>query len=298
MPTAQAQSLDILSQNMQRLYDDVDDGNREPVLATARFEARIDDAATRLAGGFGLPHIIALQEVENLNVLRRIAARLRQRHGVAYHARLLADQDRSTLNLGYLVRDDVAIRKVEQLFRDRILRQDNSPLFSRPPLLLDACHRAHCITLVNLHLRSMRGIDSRERGERVARKRRGQAETIAAWVHRFQQDNRPAALMLLGDFNALTPADRYVDVAGILRGRPDNSGSRLSSRDRIEPDLVDLTRAIPGEQRYSYIFRRRRQQLDYMFVSRDLAQALREIAYGRIDYAFSDHAALRARFDW
>ena len=64
-----------------------------------------------------------------------------------------------------------------------------------------------------------------------------------------------AHLLLLGDFNALTPADEHVDVAGILRGVPDNSRARLMARDVIDPDLIDLTRRIPARQRYSYIFR-------------------------------------------
>ena len=295
---AQAANLSILSQNMNRLFDDIDDGKREPLSRSDLFRDRVNDAAARFADDFGLPQIIALQEVENVNVLRRIAARIRQRHGVDYRALLISGQQRSIINTGFLVRAGVDIQKTQQLFRERVLQRDSSPLFSRPPLLLEACYLERCLTLVNLHLRSMRGIDSTCRGERVARKRQRQAEAIAAWVHRFQQIDPAAKLMLLGDFNALTPADRHVDVAGILLGNPDNSRVRLLSRDLVDPDLVDLTRAVSPPRRFSYIFSQRRQQLDYMFASRPLATALQEIAYSRIDYAFSDHAGLLARFDW
>jgi predicted extracellular nuclease len=143
----------------------------------------------------------------------------------------------------------------------------------------------------------MRGIDSPDKGERVARKRLRQAEMIAAWINRYQQ-TADTALLVLGDFNALTPADQHVDVAGIIRGSPDNTRARLMSRDLLDPDLIDLTRQIPAPERYSYIFRQNRQQLDYMFASQSLARRLDGIKFGSIDYSFSDHAGLIAWYQW
>ena len=295
---SQAESLSILSQNMNRLFDDVDDGNQEKRLTSNKFQARVNDAATRFAEDFGLPHIIALQEVENLNVLKQIAARVLKRHGIVYRAVLIPGQDVSSINLGFLVQDVVNIKKVEQLFRKQRMPPGANPLFSRPPLLLHACYQSRCLHLVNLHLRSMRGIDTGAQGERVARKRQRQAEMVAIWSNRLQQFKPAVAFMLLGDFNALTPADKHVDVAGLLRGRPDNSRARLMSRDLVNPDLVDLTRRIPQQQRYSYIYRQRKQQLDYMYVSAPLAGLVNHIAYSRIDYRFSDHAGLLVWLDW
>jgi endonuclease/exonuclease/phosphatase family metal-dependent hydrolase len=295
---AQAEPLSILSQNMNRLFDDVDDGNQEKRLTSNKFQARVNDAAARFADDFGLPHIIALQEVENLNVLEQIAARIRQRHSIVYRAVLIPGQDVSSINIGFLVQDAVDIKKIEQLFREQLMPPGTNPLFSRPPLLLQVCYRARCVYLLNLHLRSMRGIDTDTQGERVARKRRRQAEIVAIWSNRLQQLDPAAEFMLLGDFNALTPADEHVDIAGLLRGSPDNSRARLMSRDLVNPDLVDLTRRIPQQQRYSYIYRQHKQQLDYMFVSAPLADLVSHIAYSRIDYRFSDHAGLLVWLDW
>ena len=98
--------------------------------------------------------------------------------------------------------------------------------------------------------------------------------------------------MLLGDFNALTSTDKHVDVAGIIRGNPDNRSTRLKGRDLIELDLVDLTELIPSTERYSFIYRHRKQQLDYMFVNQSFAAEVKSIAFSRIDYHFSDHAGL------
>ncbi len=291
-PAVAAEPLRILTQNMNRLFDDVDDGNGETVLATSRFERRVETAARRFGQYFGLPHVIALQEVENLNVLGRIAAEIEARHAARYRPLLLSGQDISGINLAYLVRDDVEIRRLEQLFRDLRLDLDDAPLFSRPPLYVELCYRGDCLALVNVHLRSMRGIDDPDDGARVRRKRLLQAEALAAWADRRQR--QAASLLLLGDFNALRPSDAYVDVIGIVSGNPDNSRTRLAGRDLVDPDLVDLTEAIPAERRYSFIYRRNKQQLDYMFVNSAFGADIEQISFSRIQYRFSDHAGLIA----
>lgn len=295
---ASAEPFIILSQNMNRLFDNIDDGNREKVLSETEFRRRVIQAARKFAEDYSMPQVIALQEVENLNVLQQIAAQIREQHDVDYQLVLLPGQDPSGINLGFMVQSGVTIRKRQQLFREPRLPFDGSHLFSRPPLHLEICYQARCLSVLNLHLRSMRGIESADKGERVARKRLRQAEMIAVWINRYQQVEADTALLVLGDFNALTPADQHVDVAGIIRGSPDNTRARLMSRDLIDPDLIDLTRQIPQQQRYSYIFRQNRQQLDYMFASQHLASRLDGISFGPIDYSFSDHAGLLAWYQW
>jgi hypothetical protein len=296
-PAVNADSLRILSQNMNRLFDDIDDGNKEKVLSRERFQQRVKKAAGKFGDDFRLPHIIALQEVENLNVLRQIAAEIRRRYSVDYHLVLLPGQDVSGINLAFLVRHDVEIKKFEQLFRNARFKLTGNPLFSRPPLHLEVCIIKKCITLLNLHLRSMRGIDSDRDGKRVTGKRLRQAETIAAWSNEFQRSRAGASLLLVGDFNALTPTDKHVDVAGIIRGNPDNTTTSLRGQDLVDPDLVDITGLITPAERYSFIFRRKRQQLDYMFINQSFAAEVKAIDFSRIDYHFSDHAGLLARFE-
>jgi hypothetical protein len=297
-PVASADSIRVLSQNMDRLFDNIDDGNNEQVVSQNRFRKRVKYAAKKFGDHFGLPHIIALQEVENLNVLQQIATEIWNRYQARYRPILIPGQDVSGINLAYLVRFGVEIKKVDQLFANKAFKMTDQPLFTRPPLYLEACYIENCISLLNVHLRSMRGIDSRKKGERVRRKRLQQAETIAAWSNRFQQSRQGESLLLLGDFNALTPGDKHVDVAGIIRGNPDNSAVRLPARDLIEPDLVDLTELIPAPKRYSFIFRQKKQQLDYMFVNQSFGAEVETIAFSRIDYHFSDHGGLLAWFKW
>jgi endonuclease/exonuclease/phosphatase family metal-dependent hydrolase len=296
--SAQAEPLQVLSQNMNRFFDDVDDGNKEKILSRGRFRQRVETAAEKFADAFELPHIIALQEIENRNVLAQIAAEIERRHGARYRPILIPGHDPSGINLAYLVRYGVEIIKVEQLFGDKTHGAHANPLFSRPPLYLEACYIGNCLVLLNLHLRSMRGIDSDDHGDRVRRKRLAQAETIAAWSNRLQSSEPGLSLLILGDLNALTPGDAHVDVAGIIRGNPQNRNTRIQGRDLVEPDLVDLTRLIAPQERYSFIFRRKKQQLDYMLVNRDFAGEVEAIAFSRIEKRFSDHAGLLARFNW
>lgn len=297
-PAASANSFSILSQNMSRLFDDVDDGNNEKVISTNRFQQRIKMAAKKFAGTFNLPDVIALQEVENLNVLQQLSSKLKSTNGIHYRSALIPGQDISGINTGFLIHSSLRVNKLEQLFPGETLPGKDQPLFSRPPLLVELCRNSRCLTVVNLHLRSMRGIESSKSSKRVAEKRLRQAETLARWVDRFQRVNPTSPLMLIGDFNALSPSDKYVDVAGIIGGYPETEKIKYPGRDLITEDLYDLTRVIPTQSRYSYIFRQKKQQLDYLFVNQILRPKMISIEFSRINYRFSDHAGLLARFDW
>lgn len=295
---SKARSLHVLSLNLNRLFDDIDDGNDEKILSSRQFHQRLQITASSLAERYKLPDVIALQEAENLNVLQQLAQEIRRHYSVSYRPVLIEGHDVSGIDVGYLVRSDLEIREFATLFAEKRLSFDDLPLFSRPPLYLEICRQQSCFALLNLHLRSMRGLNSDQRGDRVARKRRQQAETIAAWSDRWQKSAQRRSLLILGDFNALTPSDRHIDVTGTIRGNPDNRAARLPAKDLVDPDLVDLTLRIPASRRYSFVYRGRRQQLDYMFVNRDFDAGLQSIAFARIDRNLSDHAGLYARFVW
>ena len=86
----------------------------------------------------------------------------------------------------------------------------------------------------------MRGLRSPAKGQRVALKRRLQAETLARWIDRHQQLRPHQGLIITGDFNALQPSDAYVDSLGTILGKPDSQRPRWKSPDLIVSDLVDL----------------------------------------------------------
>jgi len=291
-------TLRIVSQNMNRFFDNIDDGNNEKVVSKYKFDEKVKSASARIVGQFRLPDIVALQEIENRNVLNHIVAAVAAETGIEYQVIILEGNDVSGINIAYLVKPGWKVESARQLFKHERLSYDASRLFSRPPLYLQICEDSECLFLLNLHLRSMRGIRSSSSAERVKQKRLEQASAIANWVEEFQQSNQQASLILLGDFNALTPSDSHVDVAGIIRGKPDNTKVKKPAKDLISNDLTDLTRQIPSQYRYSYIYKGNKQILDYMFVNSGFKPQLENIEFTRIEYRFSDHAGLIADFSW
>lgn len=285
--------LTLVSQNLNRLFDDRDDGNHEKRLSHKKYQRRMKRVADRITGDWRLPDIIALQEVENRRILADISAQVMRNSGIRYRPLLIEGNDASGIDVGFLVKSGFRIARIEALFHDTRWRDGKSLLFSRPPLRIDIC-QTRCATVVNVHLRSMRGINSSARADYVRQKRNRQAQTLARWIDRFQTRHPRKALMIVGDFNALTPSDRYVDVIGTIRGNPDQQRPRLVSPDLIERDLIDASAQLAPAQRVSYRFHRRNQQLDYLLLSQPLQRSIQQISFSKIDYKFSDHAALKA----
>ena len=297
-PIYAAETIRIASQNMNRFFDNIDNGKNEKISSETEFYAKVEIAATTIIEQFSRPDIIALQEVENANVLSSVASAVRNRSGAQYQSLLLDGNDVSAINSGFLVKRTVKIKSVEQLFKRQRLELDQSLLFSRPPLYLEACKGSVCLSLLNLHLRSMRGIRSSAKGHRVRLKRLEQASIIARWIEQFQRSRPKSLLLVLGDLNGLTPADSYIDVVGTILGKPDNSNTELQAVDWISNDLTDLTRYIPAKNRFSYIYRNKKQILDYMLASSLLKPRLDNISFSQIDYDLSDHAGLIADLKW
>lgn len=292
-------SFRIVSQNMYRLFDDVDDGKIfETVLSTKIFHKKATLAAQKIIIDFELPDVMALQEVENINTLNQIIRSIRQTSGVQYKAFLLEGYDVSGMDIGFLIKSTYRVKSVEQLFKKNKLPLGNSPLFSRPPLLILVCKQSNCISVLNLHLRSMLGIRSKSKGHRVRIKRLQQATAIARWIEQYQRTHFGQSLMVIGDLNALSPPDQYIDVVGTIMGKPDNRNTKLSSPDLIQNDLIDLTQRIPHNKRYSYIHRKKKQVIDYMLINQRFKARLERIRFSEIDYRFSDHAGLIADFSW
>lgn len=295
---AHADSFTLLSQNANRFFDNVDNNQNERILTDAQFSSKISRLAKRIGEAFELPEIIALQEIESQHLLQTLADRLNRLYGIRYQAFMIPGQDISGINLGFLVQSQWQVESSSQLLRAAMLASSLTPVYTRPPLKLRLCQRNKCLTIINVHLRSMRGLNSATRGPWVADKRLQQATLLARWIDRYQRQKPSEPLLLVGDFNALTPADEQVDVRGVLLGHGDNPRTQLIESDLIQRDLVDLTLQIPAQRRYSYLFKDNKQQLDYLLASQGTGLQVRQIGFSRIDYRLSDHAALFAELGW
>lgn len=255
VPPAAADQWALASFNLWRLRDTSKDAPFDKPLTRRTYEARLDALADYLIHSLKSPALVAVQEVENRAILEDLAGRIRGADGPSYHALLLEGNDPSGMDVGLLYRAPVKVGPAQALFAD--LRYDRHALFARPPLVVPVTAPLS-FKLVIVHLRSARDLGKKDW---VAEKRRRQAQRLAGWL----KQQKGTRLVVVGDFNS-GPGDglfsepwRVLETAGLY-----NSASRL--RD--------------GE-RYSYLYRCRKEAPDHILLSPALEKHLRAVAVSR-----------------
>ncbi|GHA86054.1 lamin tail domain-containing protein [Cognatilysobacter bugurensis] len=310
-----ADGFTVAAYNVERFFDENNDPDLgEPVLTAAAFERRLQKASLGIRDSLRTPDILGLIEVENLEVLQRLADRVNADAVAAgepdprYTAHLLDGNDFGGIDLGFLVKSAnvaagaprVAVRSVEQIGKDTLWTTpegEAQQLNDRPPLVLEANvqyadGRVFPVTVVLVHQRSLNGADeSGPGGDRVRSKRQRQAEFLAAYLNGRQTRDPDARLVVLGDFNAFEFNDGLVDAMGVITGAPslDEQTAVLGDGvDLVNPDLVNLGGLEPAHERYSFVFGGNAQTLDHVLVNEALIVATREITL--------DHARINADF--
>jgi hypothetical protein len=210
---------------------------------------------------------------------------------VNYTSHLIEGNDIGTIDVGFMVRDNIQVNSVTQLGFAELLSTDGSALHDRPPLLLDGTvDGAFPISVMVLHMRSLGGIET----ERTQQKRFEQATSVAQKVQDIQTANPNVNLVVIGDFNAFEFTDGYVDLAGIIKGDFDPDQSLVCSFnsciDLVTPDLTDELLNIASSERYSFIFRDSfnpdgsrgdAQILDHAMTSQSLARFVTGLQFAR-----------------
>lgn len=294
---ASAGKITIATQNAYNFFNATSDGKKEKVLSNKNYQLRLKRMSRHIVMTLGKPDIIALQEIENFNTLNDLKHKIQQDYNFCYQAVLLDGHKKVAINVAYLISCQLTIKNLSQLFKKQKLENSQNKLFTRPPLYINVCQQKQCIHLVNVHLRSMIGLNRIKKRRYVATKRLQQSETLALWINEFQQQWPDERLMVLGDFNALKISDSYVDVLGIIRGTPSQLNELFPSSDLVTRNLFDLSLQIPVKNRFSYRYKKKLQILDYLLISHNLISTNRAIRYTPIDYKVSDHAGLVALFD-
>lgn len=267
-------TLTIASQNVERLART---GGDLP------YEDRLEKLSLQIRENLGRPDVIAVQEVDSLSVLDDLADRIEaDEPGLIYEAHLISGNDPSGIDVGALVRDTVAVARVEQIGRSVRFSFDGSLLHDRPPLVVEVARDGLEVTMVVVHLRSLGGIeDPGSSGDRVRQKRFEQAEWLAGWVQDRQSSAPEEMLVILGDFNAFEFSDGYVDVIGQITGSPDPAGALLPASELVDPPLETAVLGLDPGLRYSYVYRGSAEVLDHALVNRNLAPLVRGLSYSR-----------------
>ena len=295
----EAGELTVGTLNLFRLFDDVDDpmdGNRNDFVVSAEeYQRRLSKFSGYIRTVLGAPDILAVQEVESLRVLEDLAAAISfdSAGAIAYTAQLIEGNDIGTIDVGFLVRENINVDAISQVdpavtFINPITF-DNDILHDRPPLLLegDATLQfgTYPIAVMVVHNRSLGGIDG-DQALRVRVKRLLQAESIAMKVQDLQNANPEVRLVVTGDFNDFEFTDGYVDALGIITGNFDPLTSLVCSDvsclgDVVEPNLDNQVLWVPDDQRYSFIFGGSAQVLDHALTSAKLTSEISGVMFGR-----------------
>jgi predicted extracellular nuclease len=296
----EAGEMTVGTLNLFRLFDDIDnepDGIRNDVVVdTLEYQRRLDKFSSYIVDVLRAPDILAVQEVESIDVLAALAERIETQYpSVVYSALLLEGNDIGTIDVGFLVRSNIMVNGITRVDPDATffnpVTMEYDILHDRPPLLLEGSSELDFgtfpIAVMVVHNRSLSRIDDPVQGERVRKKRLLQAESIAAWVQEMQSNDPDVRLVVTGDFNAFEFTDGYVDAIGVITGNFDSDASLVCSEGPgcsgilVDPSLDNQVLQLSPEERYSFIFRGTAQVLDHTLTTQKLADEVTGVEYGR-----------------
>lgn len=250
--------LVVATWNVEWFFDH-DTGDNRSDLAKKLSAPSADEWRWRLKGVAAAiarmrPGILALQEVENQQVLYELCQQLRQEHGLSYRDAFIQGRD-------FYTEQDVAVlwhsglteyaRKVTSRAEYEDPRFHSIPKHIVGRFQWGEGAEAQRLTLVNVHLRAM---------SENAEIRMRQARLLRRWFD--DQIRRGENVIVLGDINtdekyAETAVDREV---GILRG--------LASPEAGQ-HLIDLHKFVSPSKRYTHLIFR---QFDRILVTNSLLQ--------------------------
>ena len=205
--------------------------------------------------------VIALQEIENLDVLKRF--RSDKLNGLKYTFAMLVDgNDPRQIDVAVLSRFPLVATRSFQHLRD-----GSTPLFSRDCLEVDVNVNGKTLTLFVNHFKSMLDKQHPSQGRKNTRaKRVKQAAEVKKIVQaRFGSHPGSAPWIVLGDLNDfLAPSQ----------------GTTSGITDLVTwPEVENVVDRLPVAERFTHFFDRapageaRVQQLDYILLSSSLAAA-------------------------
>ena len=308
VPDKAANQITIASTNLERFYNTAQDpdgpGTVVPLTRQA-FANRLNKVSLGYRNVLKLPDIIAVEEMQDLNTLQTLAAKVNSDVVSAgainpnYTAYLAEGNDISNINIGFLVKSTIAVVDVTQYGKNTTFVNPTTGLASllndRPPLILRA--RASLLgsqepvpfTVIVNHLRSLTSIDNPSTGAFVRAKRQGQAEFLADLIQSRQAADANETIIALGDFNAYQFSDGYVDVTGTIEGNPAPSTQVvLSSNPLVNPTLMALVDTEDPANRYSYTFNGSAQEIDQILVNNRAKTLVGGYAVGRLNADFPE----------
>jgi hypothetical protein len=289
--------------NLERFFD-TEANSSAPVLTPEAFAKRLNKASLAIRNVMRMPDLLGVEEVENIETLRALASKINADAAAAgqpapgYAAYLEEGNDVGAIDVGFLVKTArVSIVEVTQIGKNAtfIDPDDGSEdlLNDRPPLLLRATVQGPIgapfpVTVIVNHLRSLNGVES-VTSARVRAKRAAQAEFLANLIQARQAADPTERIVSVGDYNAFSVNDGYVDIMGTVKGQPTPPEQVVqASPALVDPVLSNLADLLPPDQAYSYSFDGNIQALDHIVANAPLMKRYSRFHYARNDADFPE----------
>lgn len=254
-------------------------------------EKKLDGLAATIADL--APDVLAVQEVGDPDALADLVGRLAGQWHTA-----LADPDRRGIRVGFISRLTLSETSQVADFPAELggvqVDDDGKRIeqMGRPALRARVTAGSTVIDVVSAHLKSKLltfpggRFSPRNEGERARyavyalHRRAGEAAAVRAAVDSLLQgDGTRRAVVVAGDLND----EPQAATTQILLGP---GGSEIGTPGYDRPDKGDASRLwnlaplIPEEQRYSRVYRGRRELIDHLMVSHALLEAIAEVTTG------------------
>ncbi|MGD9588951.1 MAG: hypothetical protein AB7Q37_02200 [Pyrinomonadaceae bacterium] len=302
LPAPDARQIVVAAMNLENFFDDVDDpGIKEDVMTPEAFARRLQKMSKAIVEFMRAPDVIGVSEAENLNGLKRLAAKLNADSTAAgrpdpkYEAFLIEGNDGRGIDNGFLIKTSrVKVIETRQFgkadkFRNANTREENF-LNDRPPLMLrasvpdDKAGVPFEFTVIANHLKSFSGYNDPRQQDNVRLKKKLQAEFLAKLLDERQKKDPNERIILMGDLNFFQFNDGIADIVGTITGKPAAAAEvMMASPDLVERDMINLVDVIAAPQRYSYIFDGNAQVLDHILISETLRRHTTGFGYARIN---------------
>jgi predicted extracellular nuclease len=270
-------TLAVATWNLWNVFDErqPDDSVGVPSISPAEQATKRAKLARAVVGDLGIPAVIAVQEVETLELLEAIADEIddylasRALPG-NYEAFLLEGNDPRGIDVGFLVDvTQVGVVEVTQLGKDVLspLDENDDPictggadddlLYDRVPLLLKLNWGGEIIYVVSNHFKSKFG---------------GTPENDFFEDCRVEQ-----ARWLVGELEA-RGIDRDTIVTGDLNAFRDSPTLKVFE----DAGYINQVNEIPEDRAYTFVFSGRVQFLDHVLAQSDLADRIGQVDSAKI----------------
>lgn len=259
-------------ENYFAVGSEVTPGDPSTTVTQQQFDTKTAKLSMAIRNSLGAPDILALQEVENIDVLNALTAKIANDGGPKYTAYLIEGNDDRGIDNAYLVKEGTTVLSVEQKGKNATTTlqgcgpSNTNLLFSRPPLVLRVqTASGQKIAFINNHFKSRGGNDPENK--------------------EFQSCREAQAKFVADVANAEAANGYDVSVLGDLNSFPEE---HVLSILKTNANLTNLVQNIPVDRAFSYIYTGRSQFLDHLLVGGALKNQVTSIDSAKIDPDYPD----------